>query len=278
MKISFSPTSSPELFDHRLRQIRAQRYTAEQDFLGKLVCERLIDRLSYIKRVFPEILILGHTQNLIERITGSANGQEKITSFNRREDLPFAPDTFNLTLSLLNLQWINDLPGYLWRLRNILKPDGLFIGTLLGDDTLKELRSAMLQAEMEILDGASSRIIPMIDLYTASQLLLRAQFTLPVADKETIKVTYPSLTKLIQDLRYMGLTNPMHQRDKRFLGKRFFERVETIYLDKFSSHDHKLVATFDIIFLTGWSPHESQQQSLKPGSAFHRLQTVLGEK
>lgn len=184
----------------------------------------------------------------------------------------------DMILSNLHLQWANDLPGLLWQIKHMLRPDGLFLGALPGGDTLSELRFSFLQAEMELFGGASARIVPMSSLYAVSQLLLRADFKLPVADRDVFVVEYPNLEKLMQDLRAMGMTNIMRQRYPYMSSKRFFQRVEEIYREQFSTTDGYLCATFEIIYLTGWSYHENQQKALKPGSAKISLIDAIGQE
>lgn len=274
LNTSSSRISSPELFDHTLRCLRAGRYDADNDFLGRYVESSLLDRLSFIKRTFSHVLLTGSCGPGVEVLLqemGYSGIQNKSQTFSdvlvELEGQNPRWAMHDLILSNLNLQWVNDLPGMLWQIRNLLKPDGLFIGALLGGDTLCELKASFLQAEMELYGGASPRVVPMIDLYSSSQLLLRAGFKLPVADRDTLTVTYPNLRKLVTDLRAMGQTNVMFSRHKGVASRRLFQRVEEIYRERFSNPDGKMIATFEVIYLTGWAYHESQQQPLLPGSA-----------
>jgi SAM-dependent methyltransferase len=253
-----------------------KRYDPESDFLGRLSESSLIDRITFIKRTFSRVLLLGSfSPSFLTDMEALGHGAGKIihithmTSDALMDHMVEATswNSQDLILSNLSLQWVNDLPGVLWQIRNLLKADGLFLSAFLGGDTLKELKTSFCQGELELYGGASPRVIPMIDLYSASQLLLRADFKLPVADRDVIAVTYPNLTKLMHDLRAMGQTNVMHSRHKSMSSRKLFQRVEEIYAQNFSLDDGYLVATFEMIYLTGWSYHESQQKALKPGSA-----------
>lgn len=275
LNITSSQISSPRIFDHTLRLKRDSRYSEGDDFLGQDVAKQIGDRLSFVKRKFPSAAILGHTNQLVEEIEKQGHGEASLQTGFLDENLPFKWKSLNLLLSHLNLQWINDLPGYLWQIRHLLKPDGLFIGSLLGGQTLDELRQSLMAAEIELYGGVSPRVIPLVDLYSASQLLTRAGFGLPVADRVVFKVTYPSLFDLIKDLRAMNLTNVMFERNKSWVNHKFFQYADKIYQERFGDSQGRRVATFEVIFITGWAPHESQQKALKPGSAQATLTQVL---
>ena len=192
------------------------------------------------------------------------------------ERLPFAPASLDLAVSTLGLHWTNDVVGALIQVRRALKPDGLFIGAFLGGATLTELRQSLVAAESEILGGAGSRVSPFADTQDAASLLQRAGFALPVADLDRITVTYEHPLKLLADLRQMGETNVLADRHPRGLTRALLARTSEIYAARFSDPDGRVRATFEIITLTGWAPHESQQVPLKPGSAKMRLAEALG--
>lgn len=273
----------------RLQRLRS--YDESCDFLTQHSQQSLIERLSLIKRRFSKIIVLGMGTDSIESILSthdhSQEGLTNIPSFPHdylsttvatEEYLPFQKESVDLIITNLHLHWVNDLPGMLWQIRHILRPDGLFLAGLLGGNTLSELKASFLQAEMELYGGASARVVPMIELYTASQLLLRADFRLPVVDREVLTVTYPGLISLMQDLRKIGQTNVMHARYKGLTSRRLLKRTEEIYREVYGLPDDRLPATFEIIYLTGWAPHESQQKALPPGSAKLSLASVLEEK
>jgi len=192
------------------------------------------------------------------------------------ERLPFADASLDLVVSLLNLHWTNDLVGALIQIRQALKPDGLFLGALLGGETLTELRQALMQAEIDIHGGAGPRVSPFADALDGAGLLQRAGFALPVADIDRVTVRYDHPIKLMADLRAMGETNVLYERSPRPLTRAVLGRMSEIYAERFALPDGRIPATFEIVSLTGWAHHASQQQPLKPGSAKMRLADALG--
>lgn len=281
----------------RRHRDRAAGNFGEFSFLFDAVAQRLADRLPDIARSFPTCLDLGsrgseladtllarNDTNLLVRCdfsqamaeTAKTPGLPCAVVAADEERLPFAPASFALVTSNLTLHWTNDLPGALIQIRQILKPDGLFLGTMLGGETLHELRTAWLQAEIEQEGGASPRLSPLADLRDAGALLQRAGFALPVADVDRITVSYPNALKLMQDLRGMGETNAIHERRRNFTRRATLFRAAEIYQEMFGDEDGRIPATFDILTLTGWAPDASQQQPLRPGSARSRLSDALG--
>jgi SAM-dependent methyltransferase len=192
------------------------------------------------------------------------------------EALPFADNTLDLVVSGLSLQAVNDLPGVLVQVRRALKPDGLFLAALLGGDTLAELRQSFATAESELDGGASPRVSPFPDLRELGALLQRAGFALPVTDVDRVTVRYATPFALLHDLRRMGAANPLVERRRVPLRRATLMRAMEVYAERFADPDGKVRASFDIIWLSGWSPHESQQQPLRPGSAKKRLADALG--
>lgn len=183
------------------------------------------------------------------------------------EAIPFQAGQFDLVVSLLALQSVNDLPGALIQIRRILVPDGLFLGCMLGGNTLTELRNVLMQAEGEIEGGISPRVAPFADLKDSGSLMQRAGFALPVIDSDPLCVRYNTMFDLLRDLRAMGMTNAMTERRKVPLKRATLMRAAELYAEQFSDPDGRIRATFDIIWLLGWAPHESQPQPLKPGTA-----------
>jgi len=194
------------------------------------------------------------------------------------EALPFANETFDLAVSALSLQWVNDLPGTLAQIRRALKPDGLFLAALIGGETLGELRESLAVAESEIAGGASPRVSPFVDVRTLGSLLQRADFALPVTDVERMTVRYPTVRALMRDLRRMAAANALAERSRKPLKRAVLARAEEIYAERFADPDGRLRATFDVMWLSAWAPHDSQQKPLKPGSAKMRLADALGTR
>ena len=281
---------SAPLFDPALvrrRIARAQR-SGYAGFLLERVAEDLEDRLAAVTRTFPVALDLGTPLPLVsERLLQSGRVERMIrlapipepagSMVGDPEALPFSGNAgFDLAVSALALQHVNDLPGALLQVRRALKPDGLFLAGLLGGATLTELRQAFLQAESETEGGASPRVAPFAELRDLGGLLQRAGFALPVVDADTITVRYGDPFALMRDLRAMGLTNALHDRRRVPLRRATLMRAAAIYAERFSDPDGRLRATFEILWLSGWAPHESQQKPLRPGSAKTRLADALG--
>jgi SAM-dependent methyltransferase len=194
------------------------------------------------------------------------------------ELLPFRDGALDLVVSALALQFVNDLPGALIQMRRALKPDGLMLAALLGGDTLTELRQAFAIAEAEIEGGASPHVAPFADVREMGALLQRAGFALPVTDVERLTVRYSSPFILMGELRRMGATNVLAERRRKPLRRATLARMAKVYAERFSDRDGKVRATFEVIWLSGWAPHESQQQPLRPGSAQARLADALGTR
>ncbi len=192
------------------------------------------------------------------------------------EALPFADNTLDLVVSGLSLQAVNDLPGVLAQVRRALKPDGLFLAALLGGDTLAELRQSFAVAESELEGGVSPRVAPFADLRDLGGLLQRAGFALPVTDVDRITVRYATPLRLLRDLRRMGAANPLVERRRVPLRRATLMRAMEVYAARFADPDGRVRASFDIMWLSGWSPHESQQKPLRPGAAKQRLADALG--
>lgn len=188
--------------------------------------------------------------------------------------LELSPGAHDLVIHAMALHWAEDPLGQLIQAFRALKPDGLFILTCFGGETLAALRHALLAAEVELTGGAHPRVAPMAELQALAGLLGRAGFAMPVADRDRVSLSYPSLSALCRDLRAMGETNALAARSRHFAPKRLFERAEAMWPDRDS--DGRLLAEFNILTLTGWTPHSSQPKPLRPGSATTRLADVLG--
>jgi SAM-dependent methyltransferase len=192
------------------------------------------------------------------------------------EETLLAEGPFDLAVSLYSLQWINDLPGALVQIRRLLKPDGLFVGALLGGNTLHELRVAFAHGESATRGGISPRVAPFADVRDLGALLQRAGFALPVTDVERLCVRYGGFQGLARDLRAHGFTNVMAERSRLALRRDTLQALLAHYATHYADRDGKLRASFETLYLTGWAPHESQQKPLQPGSAKMRLADALG--
>nr|WP_244406144.1 methyltransferase domain-containing protein [Methylocella silvestris] len=283
--------SANAIFDRALlrrRFLRAAR-SGFEDFLLQAVIDGVCERLTLVMRPFPTAADIGTpSPELARRLAGegrvvtrmapiaAALGGCGLRLVGDEEALPFQEASFDLAVSALNLQSVNDLPGALIQIRRALKADGLFLGCLLGGRTLHELRSALAVAETEVSGGTSPRVAPFADVRDMGGLLQRAGFALPVADSETTIVRYRDLFALMADLRAMGATNALVARRRLLARRALFHRAAEIYAERFSDADGRIRATFDLVFISGWAPHESQQKPLRPGSAQMRLADALG--
>lgn len=290
------------VFDRELLRRHRDRQAggfAVHDFLMAEVAERLLDRLDDVTRSFPLALDLGCHDGLLARLRQGRGGVETFLQADMsmamarlagtqlagagnpafvadEEWLPVKEAAIDLILSNLNLHWVNDLPGALLQIHRALKPDGLFLGAMFGGNTLQELRDCLMRAELTETGGVSPRVSPFADVADAAALMQRAGFALPVVDSETITVTYPNMLKLLADLRGMGETNLVVDRLKRPTRRAVIAHAAALYAQDYAGPDGRLKATFQVLFLTGWSPHQSQQQPLKPGSGQTSLADVFG--
>jgi len=267
----------PPLFDFSAQQTARMRarVLAGDRFLERAAAEGLADRLAAVTRKFEKGLwIGGGIGEAVPAEIAPFAASWQIADFDAQETLT-AETGFDLAVSLLSLQWINDLPGALVQIRARLKPDALFVGVLLGGTTLRELRDSFAQAEIATLGGISPRVAPFADVRDLGGLLQRAGFALPVSDSERLAVRYRDVFGLARDLRAHGLTNAMSERSRRPLRRATLGALLGHY-GEHHSEDGKLKASFELLYLTGWSPDESQQKPLRPGSAKQRLAQALG--
>jgi SAM-dependent methyltransferase len=283
--------SGPIVFDRtllRARQRRARALGAET-FLIERVAADVGERLGAVLRDFPVTADIGTPTDAVRDVLSgdtrigmlitarAAPGAGPAVAADE-EALPFRDGSLDLAVSALALQFVNDLPGALIQIRRALKPDGLFLAALLGGDTLTELRQSFAEAESEVEGGVSPHVAPFADVRDLGALLQRAGFALPVTDVERLTVRYSSPFILMSELRRMGATNVLAERRRKPLRRATLTRMAEIYAQRFADRDGKVRATFDLIWLSGWAPHESQQKPLRPGSATTRLADALGTR
>ena len=265
--------------------------SADADFLLKLVSEELAARLTAVERRFDCALSLHAQSGLMARLitaSGKAGeilrleqhadflGPEHAGAVTDLETFPVAGTSVGLVVAPLSMHLINDLPGLLLQIRQALHPDGLFLGVLPGAGTLGELRDCLLQAETELSGGTSPRVIPFADVRDCGALLQRAGFALPVVDAETYTVRYDTMFDLMKDLRAMGMGNPLTARSRKPAGRGLFMRAAELYAQQYEDADGRIRASFRMLYLSGWAPHESQQKPLAPGSGQVSLAKILG--
>ena len=282
------------IFDHNLLRQRRLRALAGfepgSDFLVRRVAEDMAERLSVVERQFESpVLVHGglpHAANLM-RATGKASdfryidlcdvpGIEMAKQAHAGPDyVPLEPASADLVVSPLALHVTNDTPGVLVQLRRALMPDGLLLASTPGTGTLGELRESLLAAESELTGGANARVHPFADIRDYGALLQRAGFALPVVDIDEIVVRYSDMFALLRDLRAMGMTSILAGRSRKPVNKQLFLKAAEIYAERFSDPDGRIRASFPVIHLSGWAPHENQQKPLRPGSARTRLADAL---
>lgn len=287
------PSLPPALFDQKAIRLRVHRAIRQgaADFLLARVADDLVDRLAVLTRRFPdaldwgsfgphgaEVLALSDRVDQVVRAVpwhDPAGFAPWLTVVSDSGLVPFAPHRFDMVASLLALQVVDDLPGTLIQLRRALRADGLLIGCVLGGETLTELRQALAEAEIACEGGVSPRVAPFVDVRDMGALLQRAGFALPVTDSDLVTVRYKDIFGLIADLRAMAATNPMLARRRQPMARATLLHAAEIYRQKFSDPDGRIRASFEILWFSGWVPHESQQKPLKPGSAQMRLADAL---
>jgi SAM-dependent methyltransferase len=286
-------SGNPIIFDRALLRARRRRARAlgAETFLIDRVAADLAERLSAVLRQFDIAVDLGTPTDAVRTaLTGltsigtliAANpdvtAQDAPAVAADEEALPFRDGALDLIVSALALQFVNDLPGALIQIRRALKPDGLFLAAMLGGDTLTELRQSFAEAESQIEGGVSPHVASFIDVRQMGALLQRAGLALPVTDVDRLTVRYSSVFTLMAELRRMGATNALNERRRTPLRRATLLRMAEIYAKRFADRDGKIRATFEIIWLSGWAPHESQQKPLRPGSAKSRLADALGTR
>jgi SAM-dependent methyltransferase len=268
-RMASNPTSAPILFDRallRARRDRAQR-GGPATFLLDRVMEDFEERLQAVTRSFADVADVWTPRELLRQPLADRFQSVARIDADPSEVLPLQPESLDLVVSALAFQFVNDLPGVLAQIRRALRPDGLLLAAMIGGDTLTELRQSFAAAEAECEGGVSPRVAPFADLRDIGALLQRAGLALPVTDVDRVVVRYDSALALMADLRRMGATNILIERRRTPTRRATMLRMAQIYAERFADADGRIRATFDIVWLSGWAPHESQQKPLKPGSA-----------
>ena len=272
---------------------RAARRGTFAAFLRDRAAEDAVDRLLTILRHFSLAVEAPNHDGALKNAIARADGFQSIGTLiefdttgafatsgphcrGELERLPFADESVDLVVSLLALHWTNDLVGVLVQFRRMLRPDGLFLGTMFTGQTLTELRQCLLEAEAEVTGGAAPRVSPFADGPDLAMLASRAGLALPVVDIDRVTVRYAHPLELLRDLRAMGETNALRAEDRRPLRRDVLMRAMALYQARFSEADGRVRATFEMSTLTGWAPHPDQQKPLRPGQARTRLADALG--
>jgi NADH dehydrogenase [ubiquinone] 1 alpha subcomplex assembly factor 5 len=274
----------PDIFCDRRKQALLSRAAAReaQCFIWDYLAEEISDRLLVINRSFADVLIIGplardgqrllsnHTANITAAMTNADAALKAGCVYISDEKLPFAPQSFDLVICTGVLDTVNDLPGFLIQIRRCLRPDGLFLGSLFGEGNFASLKSTLIAAEQ---DRMCAHIHPQIDLRSAADLLSRAGFALPVADKDILRVRYSSLNALLCDIRDMGAGNALSGK-RSYFGQAAYRRLFGIW-DSLREHDNKVEEQFSFLHLIGWAPADTQPKPAQRGSAKVSLTQVL---
>jgi hypothetical protein len=280
---------APKVFDRPLiARHLARRPAGHDDFVTRLVLDDLADRLGAVARRFERAIILAPDAAALPASGTSAEAEfrfERAATVRATPGLPLLdPERLelprrdhDLIVSIFDLDVTDDVPGFLARARAHLRPDGLFMAAAIGADSLSELREAFLTADLELGGGAFLRVAPFIPLNQAAGLLQRAGFALPVSDVETHVVRYATPLALMRELKALGASNPLADRPHRMATRRLLRAASAAYEALASDADGRVRATLDVIWLSGWAPHERQQKPLRPGSATISLGQVLGK-
>ncbi len=272
-----SPTA-PVLFDRALllqRQERARKL-GPVTFLLDRVAEDFSDRLQAVMRDFADAADIWTPGGLLRApLAERFKSVARVNLVSNSETLPLRPESLDLAVSALALQFVNDLPGVLSQIRRALRADGLLLAAMIGGDSLTELRQCFAAAEAECDGGVSPRVAPFADLRDIGGLLQRAGLALPVTDVDRVVVRYDGAFALMHDLRRMGATNILLERRRGPTRRSTMLRMAQIYAERFADPDGRIRATFDIIWLSGWAPHESQPKPLRPGSATTSLEEAV---
>lgn len=267
-------TQPPTLTDRQAllrHRARARGLPGHDDalFLHRFALADLEERLSEVNKRFTSAAVVTGFPSIFA-------GWKDATVVADDDVLPLEPIAHDLVVHFMSLHWANDPVGQLVQCRRALKPDGLCLVVLPGGRSLQELRAALAEAEAAVTGGLSPRVVPMGEIRDLGALMQRAGFALPVADSLLQTVEYRSFPGLLADLRAAGETNALHGRLRGFTRRSLFTEAARIYADSYATSEGRLAATAELVVLTGWAPHESQQQPLRPGSARGRLADALG--
>lgn len=261
---------TPELTDRKSLARNRARVRDSGLFLHHEAADLVAERLSEVNRSFTAPALVAPLPGVFERVLPGA----LVTGDDDTLDLEVA--AHDLVLHAMSLHWANDPVGQIIQCRRALKPDGLFLAVTFGGRTLNELRAVLAEAETKVTGGLSPRVAPMADTRDYGGLLQRAALAMPVADSIDFTVSYENLGALARDLRAMGETNALAGRLRHPTRRAVFDEAERLYSSAFPAENGRITATFELVFLTGWAPDESQPKPLRPGSATARLADALG--
>ena len=277
----------------RYRDRAASGYR-QHSFLKQAVVDRIIDRLDVVRRRFDHVIDVDCHDGLLAEALADHPSIDRVTAFDpssamvteartkgvdavvaNADALPLAEKSIDAVFSAFSLHWANDLPGVLVKLGRLLKPDGLMIVAVAGGVTLEGWRNCLAEAETTVSGGLSPRVLPMADIRDLGGLIGRAGLALPVADSDTLTITWPDAFAMMRDLRGMAEQNALQGRLRNGTAREVFLRAAMLASERLADSDGRIREHFEIVTLTGWAPHESQPQPLKPGSAQINLADAL---
>lgn len=286
----------PQLIDtiaHRRNRDRAASGFGDVNFLKQAAADRLADRLDIVRRHFPLVLDIGSHHGEMAKAAIASGKVDRVIcadpssgmASHTAGDMPscvvdydninFCDGAFDAITSAFSMHWVNDLPGMLSRMRRWLKPDGLLLLSMAGGVSFGGLRSCLAEAESQTAGGLSPRVLPMADIRDLGGLLGRAGFGLPVADSDTLTISWSDLFHMMRELRQMGESNALLGRATHMTRRDTMMKAATLYKDRFSTEDQRVTAEIELITLTAWAPSPDQQKPLKPGSADVNLADFL---
>lgn len=270
-------TRAPELTDRAaLERVRARASRDPALFLHEAAATELQERLSEVNRTFTRPALV--TPSAVPFANIWHNALPGAVAVVDDETLALRSGAHDLVVHALCLHWASDPVGQLIQCRRALRPDGLFLAVLFGGQTLAELRACLAEAEAKLRSGLSPRVLPMAEIRDLGALLQRAGFALPVADSVPFNVSYRDMQALMHDLRAMGETNAMTARPRGFAPRGLFDAAARLYRARFPAQGDRISASYEMVWLTGWAPAESQPKPLRPGSARARLADALGTR
>ena len=241
------------------------------------MAEELLERLSFILKHFSKALLISPANDIYTAALLRGGGVDSIEALSPPvgDQLSLTENHYDAIFNILDLQCVNDVPGQLAQMARALKPDGILMVAFFAGDTLSELRQSWLHAESEVSGGASPRVAPMIGVRELGGLMQRAKLAQPIADMENLTLRYADVFALMREIKSFGYANPLEGRSAKPVSKRMLSAMAEHYHNNFADKDGRIRATIDIAWATAWSPHESQQQPLKPGSAKMNLADAL---
>jgi len=265
------------IFDTRCYLERQEKVGSEKShLLFETLTNNTIDKLKDINRAFSKIAIIGpYTASLITFIKAQYECKIDLFSSIDLNHIPLKVNHYDLILVDHFFHRVNALPELMLIIHHALVPDGLFLGTTYGSETLRELKESFLACEIEQGLSVKPHISPFLDLESAGALLQKTGFQLPVVDSDKRTLLYESLEDLFVDLKILGETNYLTAQHRGLMRKKIFKALSAYYHKHYKEKSNKVFATIEVLNLLGWKKHESQQQPLRRGSGQIDLESIF---